>query len=114
MNKIKNELKVNPVKKLESDLKKDKKTLENKQMKIQKSSIKLSELEESIVALGLVRQALDIGKGNFLPKSFQEFLDSATAPYTQDMVLSRSGISLALYENLIIQLTGQLLTHFTA
>jgi anaerobic selenocysteine-containing dehydrogenase/Fe-S-cluster-containing dehydrogenase component len=61
---------------------------------------------ESIVALGLVRQALDIGKGNFLPKTFQEFLDGATAPYTQDMVLSRSGISLALYENLIIQLTS--------
>jgi len=61
---------------------------------------------ESVVALGLVRQALDIGKGNFLPKSFQEFLDNATAPYTQDMVLSRSAIPLGLYEKLIIQLTS--------
>ena len=61
---------------------------------------------ESIVALGLVRQALDIGKGNFLPKSFQSFLNKATAPYSQDMVLERSGIPLALYEKLIIQLMG--------
>jgi len=59
---------------------------------------------EAVIALGLVRQALDIGKGQELPKSFQELLDKATAPYTQEMVLERSGISLALYEKLIIQL----------
>jgi molybdopterin-containing oxidoreductase family iron-sulfur binding subunit len=61
---------------------------------------------ESIIALGLVRQALDIGKGKFLPKSFQEFLDNATAPYSQDMVLEHAGIPLELYENLIIQMMG--------
>jgi molybdopterin-containing oxidoreductase family iron-sulfur binding subunit len=61
---------------------------------------------ESVIALGLVRQALDIGKGKFLPKPFQEFLDKATAPYSQDMILERSGIPLALYEKLIIQLMG--------
>ncbi|MBW2430556.1 MAG: hypothetical protein JRF56_16470, partial [Deltaproteobacteria bacterium] len=61
---------------------------------------------ESVIALGLVRQALDIGKGKFLPESLLEVLDKATAPYSQDMVLERSGIPLALYENLIIQLMG--------
>ena len=61
---------------------------------------------ESVIALGLVRQALDIGKGKFLPKSFQEFLNKATAPYSQDMVLQQSGIPLELYEKLIIQLMG--------
>jgi molybdopterin-containing oxidoreductase family iron-sulfur binding subunit len=59
---------------------------------------------EAVIALGLVRQALDIGKGKNLPKPFQEFLNKATAPYIQDMVLERSGIPLALYEKLIIQL----------
>jgi anaerobic selenocysteine-containing dehydrogenase/Fe-S-cluster-containing dehydrogenase component len=59
---------------------------------------------EAVIALGLVRQALDIGKGKELPKSFKEFLNNATAPYTQSAVLERSGVSLALYEKLIIQL----------
>ena len=59
---------------------------------------------ESVVALGLVRQALDIGKGKELPRSFHEFMNKVTAPYTQDQVLQRSGISLELYEKLIIQL----------
>ena len=61
---------------------------------------------ESVIALGLVRQALDIGKGKFLPKSFQKFLNKTTAPYSQDEVLKRSGIPLELYEKLIIQLMG--------
>ena len=59
---------------------------------------------ESVVALGLVRQALDIGKGRELPRSYHEFMNRVTAPYTQDEVLQRSGISLELYEKLIIQL----------
>ncbi|MEE4263586.1 MAG: 4Fe-4S dicluster domain-containing protein [Desulfobacteraceae bacterium] len=59
---------------------------------------------ESTVALGLVRQALDIGKGRDLPESYHEFMNKVTAPYTQDQVLERSGISLDLYEKLIIQL----------
>ncbi len=59
---------------------------------------------EAVVALALVRQALDIGKGRHLPRSFLEFLNRATAPYTQDQVLQRSGIPLPLYEKLIIQL----------
>ena len=59
---------------------------------------------ESIVALGLVRQALDIGKGRDLPRSYQESMNKVTAPYTQGQVLTHSGISLELYEKLIIQL----------
>ena len=59
---------------------------------------------EAVVALGLIRQALDIGKGKNLPKAFREFLNKTTAPYIQDQVLERSGIPLALYEKLIIQL----------
>ena len=59
---------------------------------------------EAVIALGLVRQALDIGKGSNLPEPFQEFLNKATAPYIQDLVLERSGIPLALYEKVIIQL----------
>jgi molybdopterin-containing oxidoreductase family iron-sulfur binding subunit len=59
---------------------------------------------ESIVALGLVRQALDIRKGKKLPWSFRKELLRATAPYTQDRVLESSGLSLGLYEKLIIEL----------
>jgi molybdopterin-containing oxidoreductase family iron-sulfur binding subunit len=59
---------------------------------------------EAVVALGLVRQALDIGKGTNLPRPFLDFLNSITAPYTRDTVLQRSGIPLALYETLIIRL----------
>jgi anaerobic selenocysteine-containing dehydrogenase/Fe-S-cluster-containing dehydrogenase component len=61
---------------------------------------------ESIVALGLVRQALDIRKGKKLPWSFRKPILEATAPYTQDRVLESSGLSLELYEKLIIQLMG--------
>lgn len=60
----------------------------------------------AIVALGLVRQALDIGKGHHLPRGFYKFLDRATAAYTQDRVLQDSGIALPLYEQLIIELMG--------
>ena len=61
---------------------------------------------ESVIALGLVRQALDIRKGKELPWSFRKPLLEATAPYTQDRVLESSGFSLAFYEKLIIELMG--------
>ena len=61
---------------------------------------------ESVVALGLVRQALDIRKGKQLPWSFRKELLKATASYTQDRVLELSGLSLAHYEKLIIELMG--------
>lgn len=59
---------------------------------------------ESIIALGLVRQALDIRRGKNLPGPFLRQLSEATTPYTQDRVLELSGLSLAHYENLIIRL----------
>ncbi len=61
---------------------------------------------EAIIALGLVRQALDIQKGKKLPWSFRKALLDATAAYTQDRVLASSGLPLAFYEKLIIQLMG--------
>ena len=61
---------------------------------------------EYIVALGLVRQALDIRKGKKLPWSFRKPLLRATAPYTQDRVLESSGLSLDFYEKLVIELMG--------
>ncbi len=61
---------------------------------------------ECIVALGLVRQALDIRKGKQLPWSFRKPLFEATAPYTQARVLEASGLSLEFYEKLIIELMG--------
>jgi molybdopterin-containing oxidoreductase family iron-sulfur binding subunit len=61
---------------------------------------------EASIALGLVRQALDIRKGKTLPWSFRKALLEATAPYTQDRVLESSGLSLAQYEKIIIELMG--------
>ena len=61
---------------------------------------------EAIVALGLVRQALDIRKGKKLPWSFSKTLLEVTAPYSQGRVLESSGLSLARYEKLIIELMG--------
>jgi molybdopterin-containing oxidoreductase family iron-sulfur binding subunit len=61
---------------------------------------------EASIALGLVRQALDIRKGKELPWSFRKALLKATAPYTQDWVLESSGLSLGRYEKLIIELMG--------
>jgi molybdopterin-containing oxidoreductase family iron-sulfur binding subunit len=61
---------------------------------------------EAIIALGLVRQALDIRKGKTLPWPFRKALLKATAPYTQYRVLESSGLSLANYEKLIIELMG--------
>ena len=61
---------------------------------------------ESIVALGLVRQALDINLGAQLPFDFRRALNDATADYTQERVLADSGLELALYEKLITRLVA--------
>jgi molybdopterin-containing oxidoreductase family iron-sulfur binding subunit len=61
---------------------------------------------EATVALGLVKQALDIGKGKKLSKSFRNGLYQVVRGYTQERVLRDSGISLALYENLVLQIMG--------
>jgi len=59
---------------------------------------------EAAIALGLVRQALNKGKGAHLPQDLQEHLKNVTAPYTRDQVLQRTGISLAQYESLVARL----------
>jgi molybdopterin-containing oxidoreductase family iron-sulfur binding subunit len=59
---------------------------------------------EATVGLGLVKQALDIGKGKKLSKSFRNALYQAVAGYTQDRVLRESGMVLPAYEKLVLQL----------
>ena len=61
---------------------------------------------EATVGLGLVKQALDIGKGKKLPKSFRNSLYKAVSGYSQDRVLQESGIALPVYEKLVLQLMG--------
>ncbi len=60
---------------------------------------------EAAIALGLVRKALDKGKGDRLCQELHELLENVTASYSQDHVLQRSGISSAEYENLVARLT---------
>ena len=61
---------------------------------------------EATVALGLVKQALDIGKGKKLSKSYRNSLYKALSGYSQDRVLRESGIALPVYEKLVLQLMG--------
>jgi exonuclease SbcC len=63
LKKITKNLKNNPVRKLESQLKKYKDALESKQLKMQKASVKLSELEESIQELRLVGSVCPVCDG---------------------------------------------------
>jgi len=60
---------------------------------------------EALVALGLVRQMLDIRRGKHLPPDLRGALEKATEPYQQEAVLKRSGIPLARYEQLVVRLT---------
>jgi molybdopterin-containing oxidoreductase family iron-sulfur binding subunit len=59
---------------------------------------------EALVALGLMRQLLDIRRGRHLPAEWRDFLDQATAPATPERVLQESGIALADYERLVVRL----------
>jgi molybdopterin-containing oxidoreductase family iron-sulfur binding subunit len=59
---------------------------------------------EAVVALGLVRQMLDIRRGKHLPQALQESLQKATRPYQQETVVKLAGIPLAHYEQLIVRL----------
>jgi molybdopterin-containing oxidoreductase family iron-sulfur binding subunit len=61
---------------------------------------------EATIALGLVKQTLDIGKGKKLSKSFRNSLYAAVSAYSQSRVLQDSGIPLPLYEKLVLQLMG--------
>jgi molybdopterin-containing oxidoreductase family iron-sulfur binding subunit len=59
---------------------------------------------EAALALGLVRQLLDVKRGAHLPAALRALLEDATAPYTQEAVLQRCGIPLKGYERLVVQL----------
>ena len=61
---------------------------------------------EATVGLGLVKQALDIGKGKKLSESFRNSLHRAVSGYTQDRVLRESGLALPVYEKLVLQIMG--------
>jgi len=59
---------------------------------------------EAVVALGLIKQALDIGKGGHLPSGFRDALYRATQIYHQERVVKQAGIPLPLYDELITRL----------
>ena len=61
---------------------------------------------ESTVALGLVRQALDINLGTQLPSDIRKSLYNIAAAYSQERVLAEAGIGLDVYEKLITRLVG--------
>ncbi|MBW1993797.1 MAG: 4Fe-4S dicluster domain-containing protein [Deltaproteobacteria bacterium] len=56
----------------------------------------------TIVALGLLREVLNSGKGKNLPQSFLKALYKATKAYTRDRVIELSGLSLPQYEKLAL------------
>jgi anaerobic selenocysteine-containing dehydrogenase/Fe-S-cluster-containing dehydrogenase component len=59
---------------------------------------------EAVVALGLVRQMLDIHRGKHLPPGLRQGLLKATDLYPQETVLRLSGLPLEAYERLIVRL----------
>jgi molybdopterin-containing oxidoreductase family iron-sulfur binding subunit len=59
---------------------------------------------EAVVALGLLRQFLDVRRGRGLPAALLESLEPATAPYTQERVLKDSGLRMEDYERLVVRL----------
>jgi len=61
---------------------------------------------ENVIALGLVKEALDKGKGRDLPATLREFLKATTALYSREMVVDRSGIESKTYNRLIENLMG--------
>jgi len=61
---------------------------------------------ENVIVLGLVKEALDKGKGPDLPATLREFLKATTASYSREIVIDRSGIALQTYNRLIDNLMG--------
>jgi molybdopterin-containing oxidoreductase family iron-sulfur binding subunit len=59
---------------------------------------------EAVVALGLVRQMLDIQRGKHLSPALHQALLKATDAYPQEAVLKLSGIPLEAYERLVVRL----------
>jgi molybdopterin-containing oxidoreductase family iron-sulfur binding subunit len=59
---------------------------------------------EALVALGLVRQMLEIQRGRHLPADLRQALLKATDPYPQETLIKLSGIPLEAYERLVVRL----------
>jgi len=59
---------------------------------------------EAVVALGLVRQMLDIQRGKHLPPALRQALLKATDLYPQETVIKLSGIPMEAYERLVVRL----------
>ncbi len=53
---------------------------------------------EAVLALGLVREAVQAGRGSGLPRPFLEELANVSAPYMREVVADRTGVSRADYE----------------
>ncbi len=53
---------------------------------------------EAVLALGLVREAVQAGRGFGLPRPFLEELANVSAPYMREVVADRTGVSRADYE----------------
>ncbi|MHC4104999.1 MAG: molybdopterin-dependent oxidoreductase, partial [Planctomycetota bacterium] len=60
---------------------------------------------EAMVALGLIRETLKLGRLSRLPRSLRHELEKAAAFYTKEKVAELSGISPNLYEKLTQRLT---------
>jgi molybdopterin-containing oxidoreductase family iron-sulfur binding subunit len=59
---------------------------------------------EAVVAFGLIKQALDIGKGGHLPPDFRNALYRVAQNYPQERVVAQSAVPLPLYDALITRL----------
>ena len=59
---------------------------------------------EAAVALGLIREVLNRGKGSHLPAALRTYLVQASSSYTEDRVAADSGIPTASYTKLVAKL----------
>jgi exonuclease SbcC len=74
--RIENELKKNPLRKLESELNKSKNQLEKDQIKLQKAIAKISEIEDSVNELKLAGSSCPVCSGKLTPAKKSKLLKS--------------------------------------
>jgi molybdopterin-containing oxidoreductase family iron-sulfur binding subunit len=55
---------------------------------------------EAAVALGLIREALNLGRGRGLPENIRASMEKTASPYTKKRVVQLSGLAPELYEKL--------------
>ncbi len=56
---------------------------------------------EAVLALGLIREALRLGRGRGLPRAFLQELDAFSAPFSPERVAEKTGVSGQGYQALI-------------